>query len=342
MLRIKTQELTEGMVVASDVYMTGVRFPLARRGLILSAEHINKLKNHGVAFVYIEQTENYKGLPGQTLTLSSIDSDIGFNGRVEVKGNVPANTSIDAGESVVIEGDVGDGCRIFSRSGAIVIRGFVYGTGENPLHLQAKQNISVGNVANATVKTEGEFTTEGDIIDTVVNAKGEVKVSGRVIRSQINTNMRMILGECGNKECEPCALSVSPLEFQETMQELLKTDSVIAGLSKEKAQLQNIIDLIKKLGSNVENLPQDKKVELAKGVKRFKDITAEISVLSAKKVDLGEKLKEIMGIRRIIINREIYPNVKVQMGNKIFAVTAKEQRVAFCVRENTMVMEILT
>ncbi len=166
MLKVKTQELQEGMVVASDLYITGVKFPLARKGLILNEEHISKLKSHGIAFVYVEHSENYKGSSGQTLALSSVENDIIFEGKVELKGNVPANTSIDAGDSVIIEGDVADGCQIFSRSGVIVIKGFVYGTGDNPLQLYAKQNISVGSATHAVIKTDGEFITEGDIIDT--------------------------------------------------------------------------------------------------------------------------------------------------------------------------------
>jgi hypothetical protein len=341
MLVMKVSELQEGMVVASDVYMTGVGFPLVKRGVILNEQYINRLKSHGISHIYIEVSKNYKGAAGQTLSLNSVENDFVFEGKVELKGNLPANMSIDAGESVIIEGDVAEGCQIFSRSGVIVIRGFVYGTGDNPVRLYAKQNISVGNASYAVINSDGEFTTEGDIIDTVVNVKGEVKVVGRVIRGQINTNMRMILGECGNKECEPCVITVTPFEFQETAQELLKTDSAIAELSKEKAQLQNVIDLIKKLGSSVEQLPQDKKIELAKGVKRFKDIEGEISLLSTEKTKLRENMQEIIGVRRIIINREIYPGTKVQIANKILEITTKEQRVAFRVKENKLIMERL-
>ncbi len=131
------------------------------------------------------------------------------------------------------------------------------------------------------------------------------------------------------------------MEAQEVMQNALKIDAQIAELSKEKTQLQNIIDLIKKLGGNVEQLPQDKKLELAKGAKRFTDISGQIQVLTAQKNDMIENLKQILAVRRVIVNREIYPNVKIQIGGKAFVTTKAEQRVAFCVEDGKVAMKIL-
>jgi uncharacterized protein (DUF342 family) len=341
MILCKVSELKHGMIVAQDVIVSGVAIPVLRRGVVLNEQYIESIKKYGIGFLYVEPAEGYKGAKGEVLSLTEIRSDIIFEGKVEIKGNIPSNISIDAGEGVIIEGNIADGCRIFSRSGAIVIKGFVLGTGDNSTRLEANQNIKVGSVTHAGIKTDGELVSDGDIIDTVINAKSEVKIGGRVIRSQINTALRAALGECGDKDTHPVVVAVNPMEAQEVMQNALKIDAQIAELSKEKTQLQNIIDLIKKLGGNVEQLPQDKKLELAKGAKRFTDISGQIQVLTAQKNDMIENLKQILAVRRVIVNREIYPNVKIQIGGKAFVTTKAEQRVAFCVEDGKVAMKIL-
>lgn len=339
MILCKISELKPGMIVAQDVIVSGVAIPILRKGAVLTEQYINGIKKYGIGFLYVEPPEHYSGTKGEVLSLTEIKTNIFFEGKVEVKSDIPANITVEAGESIIIEGNVLEGCRIFSKTGVIVIKGFVYGTGDNPSHLYAKQKISIGSAAHALIKTEGEFITDGDVIDATIEAKGEIKIGGRIVRSKINTNVKTILGECGNKESEPVVVTVTPLEAQEITQELLKIDAQISELSKEKTQLQNVIDLIKKLGGNIEQLPQDKKVELARDAKRFKDITGEIMVLTSKKDGLMENLKQMFALRRIIVNKGIYPNVKIQIGGKTFITTKAEQRCAFNIEEGKIVMK---
>lgn len=341
MILCKVSELREGMVIAQDVVVSGVALPVLKRGVVLNEQYIDSIKKYGINFLYIEPPEDYSGAKGETLLLTEIKNNVVFQGRVEIKSSVPPNMVIEAGESIIIHGNVAEGCRLVSKYGAIIMKGSVKAIEGNPSHLQAKQRVKAISMNHAVIKTDGEFVIDGDIIDTNVSAKGEVVISGKVIRSQVNTGLRAVVGECGNKESEAVSLVVNPIEAQEIMQNALKIDSQISELSKEKAQLQNIIDLIKKLGSNVEQLPQEKKLELAKGAKRFTEISGQIQNLTAKKNELLENLKQILAVRRIIVNGEIYPNVKIQISGKSVAITKSEKRVAFCVEEGKISMKIL-
>jgi uncharacterized protein (DUF342 family) len=337
----KASELKPGMIVMQDVTVSGISIPVIRKGVVLNEQYINSIKKYGIGFLHVEPIEGYSGTKEEVLLLTEIRDNIVFEGRVETNGNIPANITVEAGGGVIVKGNVAEGCYISSKTGAIFIKGFVYGTGNHHVQLYAKQKISVDGAAHATIKTDGDFITEGNVIDVTIEAKGEVNIKGMVVRGRINTGARAILGECGNKEGEPVTVTAIPLEAQEITQGLLKIDSQTEELSREKTELQNVIDLIKKLGGNVQQLPEDKKIELANGVKRFKGIAEEIIALTSRKSELMDNMKQILVLRRIIVHREIYPNVKIQIGGKTLTTTKTEQRCAFSVEEGKIVMKTI-
>lgn len=339
MLLCKVSELQEGMVIAQDVVVSGVALPVLKRGVVLNKQFIESIKKYGISFIYVEPPEDYSGVKGETLILTEIKSNVIFDGKVEIKNNVPPNMVIEAGESIIINGNVAESCKLLSKGGAIIIKGSINAIEGKTSHLQAKQKISAISATHAVIKTDGDFSVDGDLINTSISAKGEVKVGGKVIRSQISTGSRAMFGECGNKETEPVVVIVNPLEAQDIMQNVLKIDTQIAKLTQTKSQLQNVIDLIKKLGSNVEQLTQEKRFELAKDAKRFTEISAEIQNLSIRKNEFIENLKQIFAVRRVIVNREIHPNVKIQISAKAYVTTKSEQKVAFCIEEGKIVMK---
>ncbi|MCL4456757.1 MAG: FapA family protein [Nitrospirae bacterium] len=261
MLKLRANELKEGMVVASDAYVSGVSIPVVRGGVVLSQTYIEKIKKHGVAFI------------------------------------------------------------------------------DNPVNVAARQNITMESASFAIIKTDGDLAAGGDIIDTNIVARGEVKIGGKILRGQVQTHSRMVLGGCGSEESGQVMLVVKPLESQELMQELFKIDTAVSGLVEEREGFQNIIDLIKKLGKAIDQLPQDKRLEFAKGVKRFKDIEAEVAALESKKSDIKGEIDRLLSIRRIIVNGDIFPGTIVSIANKSLTITAKSSRLSFCVKGSKIVTE---
>ncbi|HCZ11005.1 MAG TPA: hypothetical protein DHV16_01850 [Nitrospiraceae bacterium] len=339
MLKLKVGELSEGMIVASDVYVSGINIPVVRGGVVLSRTYIEKIKKHGVAFIHIETSDNYKGNSGESITLGSIEKDVIFEGKVQVSGCVKSDIKIEAGESIIIDGNITEGCVFSSKRGAIAVKGSMHGNIDNPVNLTARQNITMGSASFAIIKTDGDFSATGDIIDTNVVARGEVKIGGKILRGQIQTQSRMVLGGCGSEESGQIMLVVKPLEFQELMQELLKIDTTVSGLAKEKEGLQNIIDLLKKIGKAIDQLPQEMKLEFAKGVKRFKDIEGEVVALDSRKADIKGEIDRLLSVRRIIVNGDIFPGTIVSIGNSRLTITAKSSRLSFCVKDNKITAE---
>lgn len=328
------------MVIAADVFEagSGVKIPFIRKGVALNNDYISRLRGRGIASVLIETPLGYRGAPGEVLTLEGVQEDIVFDGKVQVNGNVSPQVKIEAGERIVIEGNVGEGCIFISGKGGIMIRGSVYGTRDEPVKIEVTQNVMIqspggSSISFADIKAAGDISITGAVGDCSISARGEVAIDGMVMRSQVLSQTKIRLRDCGDEHMEPCVLMVKPFECRELSQEILKLDSGLSGLLREKERLQNVIDLIKKLGKDIEQLSQEKKVELATGVKRFREIDGEVASLNAKKEDIRKELEQYMGVKRITIVGSVHPRTKITIENSSMEMMKKELGLAFCVRD---------
>ncbi|TAN41456.1 MAG: DUF342 domain-containing protein [Nitrospirae bacterium] len=345
--KIKVSEAKVGMVVAADVFEAaiGMNMPFIRHGVVLNDTYIHSLKNRGIVYILIEPPEGYKGAPGEVYEVDNPDDireDILFDGRVQIKGDLAPKIKIDAGERIIVEGDVGEGCILTSATGGILIKGCIRGSKESPVTFMASQNIFVQNksedsVSFADIKTSCDITISGDVCDSSISARGEVKIEGKAANSRIYSQSIIKIRDCGNELGDPSVLMVKPFECNDLSQELLKIDSRSAVILKEKEKLQNVVDLIKKLGKDVEQLPQDKKIELATGVKSFKALEVELSSFQEQKADIKKKVEQYLEIKRIAVQGNIFPRSKITIGNSSLEITKKESGTAFFVKERKVV-----
>ncbi|MCL4490435.1 MAG: FapA family protein [Nitrospirae bacterium] len=340
MKKIRVGDLQEGMVIAADVFEagSGVRIPFIRKGVALNNNYISRLKGRGIGYVLIETPQGYRGAPGEVLTLDAVHEDILFDGKVQINGKVSSQVKIEAGERIVIEGDVGEGCIFLSAKGGIMIKGSVYGTREEPVRIDVSQNILIHDPAGSSVnfadiKAGGDISISGNIGDSSVSARGGIVVDGAVMRSQVLSQVRIKIRDCGDKNLEPCVLMVKPFECRELSQEILKLDSGLSELLKERERLQNVIDLIKKLGRDIEQLTQEKRIELAAGVKRFREIEGEIVSFQSKKAEVKREMEQHLGIKRIMVAGSIYPRTKITIENSSVEMASKELGIAFYVKD---------
>lgn len=345
--KIKVSDAKVGMVVASDIFEAaiGVNLPLIRHGVVLTDNYINSLKSRGILYVLIEPPEGYRGAPGEVYEVDDslkINEDILFDGRVQIKGNLVAKIKIDAGERIIIEGDVGEGCVLTSATGGILVKGCIRGTKECPVNVMSSQNIFVqskleDSISFADIKTSCDITISGGVCDSAISARGEVRIEGKAENSRIYSQSIIKIRDCGNELGDPSVLMVKPFECSDLSQELLRLDSRLALIVKEKEKLQNVIDLIKKLGKDIEQLPQEKKIELATGVKSFRELEAEISSLQEQKADIKKKIAQYLEIKRIVVLGNIFPRSKVTIGSSSLELAKKETGTAFFVKELKLV-----
>lgn len=328
------------MIVAADVFEagTGGAIPFVRKGVILNNDYIARLKSRGIGYVLVETPQGYRGAPGEVLTLDFAVEDILFDGKVQINGDVSERIKIEAGERVVIEGEIGGGCIITSAKGGIMIKGSVRGTREDPIKITASQSIVIQNPAGisisfAEIKSNTEINISGFISDSSLSARDEIKVDGAVVRSQLYSQSRIKVRDCGDENTGQSVLTAKPAECRELTQEILKVDSKASELIKEKERFQNVIDLIKKLGKDIEQLSQEKKIELASGVKRFKEIEAEVAGLQAKKEEIKKEIEQHLAVKRIIVIGAVFPRTRITIENCGMEMTKKELGVAFYLKD---------
>lgn len=349
MKKVPIEVITSGETLAADVFDPDIsgEFPLLSRGITLTTEYIESLKKRGITDVLILTPPGYRGKPGETLVPNTIDGDIFFDGMMELDIDIPPQTKIEAGETITINGNIAAGCFITSANGAIRIKGSVQGAKEQRVKINAAQNITIETetkkpVVNADLKTVGEIHVAGSLNQSTASAKGRIIVNGKISGSQLYTQTRMSLQECGD-ECThpPSILLVKPHECRQLIQQLLKKDEEIRALLTENEKLQNIIDLIKKLGKSIDDLPQDKRAGLAAGVKRFHDAKIDIANAQKAKQELKNAMEAFLGAKRIIIKGTAFPNTKITIENSSLLLQEKMQSIAFFVQNYKVVSSAL-
>ncbi|MDH5299713.1 MAG: FapA family protein, partial [Desulfobulbaceae bacterium] len=181
------------------------------------------------------------------------------------------------------------------------------------------------------VRAIGEVIITGDIVDSTVAAKGRLRIDGKVLRSKIYSQTRIRVDECGENG-EPCQLLVKPMECRTLFQELLAIDKNHAALLQERQRLQNTIDLVKKLGKDIEKVSYENKVQMATDIKRFREVAGEITEGQDRKERIKKEIIEALGTNRIVILKEARPQTRITIENYSRVLDEPISKAAFFVR----------
>jgi hypothetical protein len=276
----------------------------------------------------------------ETLVLNSVDKDLICADKVQINSNLPQNTKIEANRSVVINGNVAEGCSISCTTGPIVIKGNVSGSVDRPVTITSKQYLKVESLRHAIVKTEGPMTVMGDVIDSKVNVKETIEIRGSLIRSDATSNSRMTIRICGSEDPGMTKMAVMPAEILKLLQELLKSDTKIEELTKLKGALQNTIELLKKLRTDSGSLPHDKHEQLVTDVARFSDLTGELKTLGEKKRELVQEIVQLLGLKWITVEGRVFPTSVVSIANRSHDIRTIENRLRFSVKNNVIEIDL--
>ncbi|MBF0559507.1 MAG: DUF342 domain-containing protein [Nitrospirae bacterium] len=343
MKKIRIREAQIGQTLAEDIVdlSRGSNFSLLmKRGVVLSREHIEKLEKYGVCFLYVEVPAGQKSSPGETYEYDAVTADIISEGNVVIKCAIPPYTKIDAGKSVVIKGNISEGCIVASKKGGVSVRGEIRGTRDSLVKIISFQDLSIHShsqhsITFADMIAEGDIKIVGGIADSAVSCKGELKIDGRAERSQLYSQSRIRVFECGDEiEKDTCMLMVRPFECDLLAQELLKIDSKLSEFAMERQKMESVVELIRRLGKGVSRLSEDKKMNLAAVAKRYQEIERESALLLDEKSRVTKEIENMMSVRRIIVSGGIYPGVKVSVRNLSRVIMKKKSSVAFFVKDN--------
>ena len=340
MRKIPINEVKVGMVIAADIFDQdfGADLPLIGRGVSLTENYINKMKERGLDDLLVVTPPDYRGAPGETLALLEINEDIVSEGNLDLQCDIPAGTKIAASENISIEGIVHQGCSIISAKGNIVINGGIAGGADNRVTVNAGNKVTINNLCSSPVtccdiKALDEIVTKGDINKCSLSAKGRLFIEGQAVESNIYSHSKIRLKECGDSKHEACKLLVKPAECRKLFQELLVLDKQLAGLMKDKERLHNSIKLVRSICKNIDSLPQDKKRELAIDVKQFQETDHKITSSLQTKEQLKEEVLRTLETERILIDHIVHPHTNITIENCSLYLDKQQQAVAFCVQD---------
>lgn len=338
MRKITIDEATAGMVVAADIFDRDFdgELPVVGRGVELSDFIIGRLKARGFNELIIATPAGYRGAPGEILAPASVSGNILFDGIVELNCDLPPETRIEAGEDVVINGAVGPGCDIRSAGGDVIIKGALAGDAGSRIAICAGKRVIITAPSGVPlqaldIKALDEVAINGDVCDSTVAAKGRLRIDGTVARSKVYSQARILVDNCG-KGSEPCHLLVKPLECRSLFQKLLCIDKKNTALEQELQRLQNTIDLVRKLGRDIERLPQENKVQMATDIKRFREVNEEIREGRDRKARIRKEIAEALAGNRIIVRGKAQANTWVTIENYSMVLDEPVSKTAFFVR----------
>ncbi|HIJ90885.1 MAG: FapA family protein [Desulfobulbaceae bacterium] len=336
MRKITLDNATAGMVVAADIF--GQDFdgdlPLICRGVELSDPIISKLRGRGFIELIIVTPPDYRGAPGEILAPTEVTGNILFDGAVELNCDLPPETKIEAGEDIIINGTVGPGCNVRSANGDVVITGTLAGAVDKHIVICAAKRVAITSttqLCGLDIRALGEVAISGDISDSTVAAKGRLRIDGSVVRSKIYSQARIMVENCGNNT-DPCHLLVKPLECGPLFQKLLGFDKQNTAFEQERQRLQNTIELVKKLGKDIERMPYENKVEIATDIKRFQEVSEEIKAGQERKEQIKKEIAEALATSRIIIRREALAKTWITIENCSLILDEPVTKTAFFVR----------
>jgi hypothetical protein len=275
------------------------------------------------------------------LVLKSVDKDIICTDRIQIDCNLPQNTKIEANRSIVINGNVGEGCSLTCTSGPIIINGNVYGSADKPVTISSKQYFNANSLCHAIVKSSGSLTVIEDVVDSKVTVTEMIYIKGSLIRSEAVSNSRIVIRTCGrddisgSDDASSNKLSVMPTEILTLLQKLLKVEAKMGEVAELIPQLQRTIDMLKKLRTDLGSLPQDKHELLVSSVVKFDNLTAESKELEERKGMLKKEVIQLMHGNWITVEGGVYPLSVIKIANRSLAIkTSMKNRLRFFVKNN--------
>ncbi len=254
--------------------------------------------------------------------VDSSTGDIDYEGSVHVRGSVRGGFTVVAKENIVVEGSVED-AMLIAGGDIIVKRGIV---GKQKGYMEAQGNVITKYIENAKISAGGYVET-GSIIYSEVGAGEDVIVAdkkgfinGGTIRASGRVEANTIGSTMGSKTT--IEVGMNP-ERKERYSFLLKT---ISAGQEEINRIKPVLDKYKQVIASGAELDAKNRAYFLQLSNRIQEIEAESQEYTQEFNDLRKEL--LAGQHaKIIVRRDIYPGVELNISDTLFYV--KDKR-SFC------------
>jgi hypothetical protein len=290
-------------------------------------------EDKGDAIYYTSKIGGQLMINGKRVTvepLLKIEGDVGpktgnirFDGNVMIKGNVQDNFQVIAKKSIIVEGNVGS-CVVKSGENVIVKNGVV---GKNKAYLFAKGNLSVKFAENAVLSALGNVNIQRAALNCKMTS-GERVLSktekGQIIGGELRAKKGVEVKMLGNdSEHKMDVFLGSDFFVENRLKELRNTKAKYeAGLKK----LSLILDKLKKIAENPQNLPQKLQKVYMETRKKRTLLGLAIQNLEKKELELLRQLEERWDAE-VLVHESLFRGVRIYFGSVFYEPEVTKTRV---------------
>lgn len=267
--------------------------------------------------------------------------NISASGTVIIEGDVRSGFRVEATESIIIGGNV-EAASLYSQNGDISIQCGVLGGGR--AKILSGGNLACGFIQDATVSVKKELKVKHYIINSMISAGGFINVTeneGLIRGGSISSGKGITALEVGSVQKAYTELNVRAHSQQEHSSDYWK-------LSKDKKDLQNTLEALKRRSSfiqllreRVKDLSKDKEEEIKSITAEIEKIKEKIDGFEKREIEIRKKVSTKTYGSEIKIIKELHPNVKIDIGNlEYFSQNTLNNIRIFCL-ENEIIVESL-
>ncbi len=255
--------------------------------------------------------------------------NIDFVGNVLIKGNILEGFIIKASGNVEVRGHVFTS-DIDAGGDVIIQKGFV---GKNKCHIKAKGNVNVKFVENGTIESEKSILVSDAIMHSQITVAEKLEVTknkgllvGGVIRAGNSIEANIIGSHLATATILEVGIDPQLKNKMGELEEVIKKDR--SSLNKSLKAIEILI----KLRSEIGTLPEDKNLMLIRLQSTANRLQEDID---RKKLELEnfEKKYDKIDAGRIVVNKKIYPGVKISIGKSHYNVYNALNRTCFIEEE---------
>lgn len=236
--------------------------------------------------------------------------NIDYIGNVSIRGSITAGFTVKAGGDIEVNGVI-EGATVIAK-GNILVKNGVAG-GHKGL-IQAGGSLFARFVENAQVEVEGDVIISEAIIQSLVKSNNCIRVEGRkgvIVGGTLQAGEEISARVIGSALSPQTILEVGLNPQLREERRLLNQD-----YQEKKKAFDNINQYLhsyQKATISTENMPNKRKIALARLLSEYKVLKEELEELTGRKQVIEEELGRLQK-GRVKVTDTVYPGVQITIG----------------------------
>ncbi len=275
-------------------------------------------------------------------TVLDLPEDIGYStgnidyiGNVIIKGNITSGFTVKAGGDIEVNGVI-EGATVIA-AGNIVVRNGV--AGGNKAVIKAGGSLFARFVENAQVEVEEDVIISEAIIQSLVKANNCIQVEGRkgvIVGGTLQAGEEISARVIGSALSPQTILEVGLNPQLREERRLLNQEYQ----EKKKAfdNMNHYLQSYQKTTISPENLPQKRRIALARLLSEYKTIKKELEKLTERRQVIEDELRRLQK-GRVRVADIVYPGVQITIGKAQYNVNDPVKYALFTLKDGDVNIE---